>query len=86
MPTMSDAEQARLQRLEAENKRLRRAVEELSILNEVATTVSSASSLDSIVDSVVQKCVKHLGVEQAAVLMLGDKDEAAAARSSDCKG
>ena len=78
MPTMSDAEQARLQRLEAENKRLRRAVEELSILNEVATTVSSASSLDSIVDSVVQKCVKHLGVEQAAVLMLGDKDEAAA--------
>ena len=73
-----DDVQARLQRLESENTRLRRAVDELSILNEVATTVSSASSLEAIVDLVVQKCVKHLRVEQAAVLMLGDKDDAAA--------
>jgi sigma-B regulation protein RsbU (phosphoserine phosphatase) len=75
---MTDAEQVKFKRLEAETTRLRRAVEELSILNEVATTVSSAGSLASIVDLVVQKCVKHLGVDQAAVLMLGDKDEAAA--------
>ena len=75
---MPDDTEDRLKRLESENSRLRRAVEELSILNEVATTVSSASSLEAIVDLVVQKCVKHLRVEQAAVLMLGDKDEAAA--------
>lgn len=75
---MSQAEQEKLKLLESENHRLRRAVEELSILNEVATTVSSASSLRNIVELVVQKCVKHLSVEQAAVLMLGDKDEAAA--------
>jgi len=69
--------QPKIKRLESENTRLRRAVDELSILNEVATTVSSASSLEAIVDLVVQKCVKHLRVEQAAVLMLGDKDDAA---------
>lgn len=78
---MSDNHQARLDRLEAENAGLRRAVEELSILNEVATAVSSASSLDSVIDLVVRKCVKHLRVEQAAVLMLSGQDEAAALRT-----
>ena len=78
---MSDDHQAKLDRLEAENGRLRRAVEELSILNEVATAVSSASSLDAVVDLVVRKCVKHLRVEQAAVLMLSGPDEAAALRT-----
>ena len=67
-----------LARLEAENTRLRRAVEELSVLNDVATAIASASSLEAIVDLVVQKCVKHLAVDQGAVLMFGKKDEAAA--------
>lgn len=78
---MSDDLQARLDRLEAENAGLRRAVEELSILNEVATAVSSASSLNEVIDLVVRKCVKHLRVEQAAVLMLSGQDEAAALRT-----
>ena len=78
---MSDDHQARLDRLEAENAGLRRAVEELSILNEVAIAVSSASSLDAVIDLVVRKCVKHLRVEQAAVLMLSGQDEAAALRT-----
>lgn len=67
-----------LARLEAENIRLRRAVEELSVLNDVATAIASASSLGDIVDLVVQKCVKHLAVDQGAVLMFGTKDEASA--------
>ena len=67
-----------LARLEAENTRLRRAVEELSVLNDVATAIASAASLEAIVDLVVQKCVKHLAVDQGAVLMFGKKDEAAA--------
>lgn len=78
---MSDEHQAKLDRLEAENAGLRRAVEELSILNEVATAVSSASSLNAVIDLVVRKCVKHLRVEQAAVLMLSGQDEAAALRT-----
>ena len=53
----------------------------MSILNEVATAVSSASSLNAVIDLVVRKCVKHLRVEQAAVLMLSGQDEAAALRT-----
>ena len=70
-----------LSRLEAENTRLRRAVEELSVINEVATAVSSASSLETIIDLVVQKCVKHLAVAQGAVLIFGDQEHRAALRT-----
>ncbi len=58
-----------VERLQAENTRLRLAIEELSILNEVSTAVSSTSSLDETVGLIVQKCVKHLKVEQGAVLL-----------------
>jgi len=64
----------RLKRLEAENLRLRRAVEELSVLNEVALAVSSTSALNEVIDLIVQKCVKHLRVEQGAVLMIGEQE------------
>ncbi len=67
----------RIKRLESENERLRRAVEELSILNDVAAAVSSTSSLDQIVNLIVQKCVKHLKVEQGAVLLFNNQSEGA---------
>jgi phosphoserine phosphatase RsbU/P len=60
--------------LEKENQRLRNAVEELAILNEIAIAVSSTQSLDSIVNLIVKKCVKHLKVEQAVVMLLNEKD------------
>ena len=45
-------------RLQQENQRLRRALEELSILNEIAVAINSALSLDRILESIVQKCTK----------------------------
>lgn len=59
-----------VERLKTENFRLRMAVEELSILNEIATAISSTLDLDRVVDLIVQKCMKHLKVEQAAVMLL----------------
>jgi PAS domain S-box-containing protein len=56
--------------LEAENQRLRRAVEELSTLNAIATAIGSTMSVNAIVELVVQESVKHLDVEQAAVMLL----------------
>lgn len=61
--------------LEKENLRLRIAVEELSILNEIATTISSAHSLDKVVELIVQKCIKHLKVEQGAVMLLEEESQ-----------
>jgi phosphoserine phosphatase RsbU/P len=59
--------------LRNENHRLRRAVEELSALNEIATAVGSTLSLDRILDLIVQQCLVHLEVEQGAVMLLDEK-------------
>ncbi len=61
--------------LTRENLRLRKAVEELSILNEIATAINSTGSLDKIVSLIVQKCVKFLKVEQAAVMLLDEQEQ-----------
>jgi sigma-B regulation protein RsbU (phosphoserine phosphatase) len=58
--------------LARENLRLRRAVEELSILNEIATAINSTLSLDRILSLTLQKCMKHLNVEQGAILLLDE--------------
>ena len=70
---MSDTHSGELLRLQNENQRLRRALEELSILNEIATAISSTQALDRILDLIVQKCLKHLKVEQGAVMLLDEK-------------
>ncbi len=62
-------------RLEEENRRLRAAVEELSILNDIATAITSTQSIEQIIELVVKKCVKYLKVEQGAVMLLDEKDQ-----------
>jgi serine phosphatase RsbU (regulator of sigma subunit) len=62
-------------RLQQENLRLNRALEELSILNEIAVDISSALSLDRILESIVRKCTKHLKTEQVVVLLLDEKEK-----------
>jgi PAS domain S-box-containing protein len=56
--------------LEAENRRLRRAVEELSILNAIGTAIGSTMDLNEVIELIVQESAKHLDVEQASVLLL----------------
>jgi sigma-B regulation protein RsbU (phosphoserine phosphatase) len=62
-------------RLRSENQRLRRAVEELSALNEIATAVGSTLSLDRILDLIIQQCLVHLEVEQGAVMLLDEEKD-----------
>jgi len=66
----------KVEKLEAENRHLKVAVAELSILNEIATAVRSTQSLDRIIDLIIHKCVKHLHVEQGVVLLLDKNKEA----------
>jgi len=65
-----------LKQLQVENQRLRVAVEELSVLNEIATAISSTLDLNRVIELIVQKCVKHLKVDQGAIWLLEEKDEA----------
>lgn len=56
--------------LEEENLRLRSAVEELSILNEIAVAISSTMKVEEINKLIVAKCINRIGVEQGAVTLL----------------
>ncbi len=71
----------RIEHLERDNLRLRRAVEELSIINEVASAVTWTWSLDKIIDSIVQKCVKHLDVDQGNISLFAEEEEETALRT-----
>ena len=61
--------------LEEENRRLRRAVQELSILNQIGSAIGSTMSLNAIVELVVQESVTQLNVEQGAVMLLQDMED-----------
>ncbi|HQF41324.1 MAG TPA: hypothetical protein PK073_00335, partial [Ignavibacteriaceae bacterium] len=62
------------EQLNKENLRLKSAVEELSILNDIATAVASTQSLDQITNLIVKKCVKHLKSEQGSIQLVDEKD------------
>ena len=62
-----------IDRLKEENLRQQRALEELSILNDIATAINSTLSLDHILELILQKCLKHLKVEQGVVMLLDEK-------------
>jgi len=61
-------------RINKENLRLKSAVEELSILNDLATAIASTQSLDQITKLIVKKCVKHLKSEQGSIQLLAEKE------------
>lgn len=60
--------------LKKENLRLKSAVEELSILNDIATAVASTQSLAQITKMIVKKCVKYLNAEQGSIQLVDEKD------------
>jgi len=59
-------------RLEAENLQLRQAVEELSILNEIAFAIGSQTEVDKISELIVGKCTKKIKAEQGCILLLSE--------------
>lgn len=58
--------------LSEENRRLRRALDELSILEEIAAATSADQPLQYILETIVEKSVHRLGAEQGTVHLLGD--------------
>jgi len=66
----------RLSTLQEENRRLRRAVEELSILNDLARAISASLNSDEIMGTIIRRSLRAVNAEQG-VITLVDK------RSSD---
>ena len=53
-----------------EIQKLKIAVKELSVLNDIATAVSTTHDLNQVVELIVHECVNHLNVEQGAIMLL----------------
>ncbi len=70
---MNNSDHSKQDHLEKENERLKKVVQELSILNEIATAISSTNSVEHIINLIVGKCIRYLGVEQCIVSLL-DKE------------
>lgn len=70
MALLKNSKPGELERLTEENLRLKKSVEELSMLNDLARILSSTLALDQIMDKVVSASVKALGAEQGTVHLL----------------
>ena len=62
-----------LRELQAENQRLRRAVEELSVLTSIGSAIGATIDLGQVIELIVQESVRYLKAEQAAVMLLDDE-------------
>jgi len=68
MPTPDAA----LHALQRENERLRRAVNELSTLNEIATAIGTARDLNEVIHTIVQRSLGAVGAEQGLVTLVDE--------------
>lgn len=61
-----------LSNLLEENFRLRKAIEELSILNDLARVISSTMSLDVIIENVIKRSVKAVCCQQGMITLVDE--------------
>jgi phosphoserine phosphatase RsbU/P len=59
-----------IQNLQEENTRLRKAIDELSRLNDLARVISSTMSLDVVIENVIKGAVKGAHVEQGLITLV----------------
>ena len=60
---------------EKELHRLKSAVEELTVLNELAIAAGSSLEVDQVLDTIVQKSIKAVKAEQGSILLVTDQPE-----------
>lgn len=68
----SDADR-RLQLLEDENQRLKRAVEELTILNDLARAIGASLNSQEIINTIIRRSLRSLNAEQGVITMVHDQ-------------
>ena len=62
-----------LTQLQEENQRLRKAVDELSILNDLARVISSTMNLDAVIESVVKRSVRAIHGQQGMITLVDEQ-------------
>lgn len=71
---MIDGDAARLKALERENQGLRRAVEELSILNDLATAIGAERRLDDVMRTIVRRSQRAVQAAQGVVMLVDERE------------
>jgi phosphoserine phosphatase RsbU/P len=61
--------------LKEENQKLKQAVEELSLLNEIATAVSSTMPMEEINKLIVSKCLSRIRAEQGYISLINSQEK-----------
>lgn len=69
-------ESANIARLESEVQRLKSAVEELTVLNDLAIAASMSLEVDQMLDIIVEKSIKAVKAEQGSIMLLTEEKEA----------
>ncbi len=64
-----------LQKLEDENRRLRRAVEELSILNELAAAIGALNNSEEVIRKIISRSLRAVGAEQGVITMVDEQPD-----------
>jgi len=62
-----------LQNLQEENKRLRRAVEELSIINDLARAISASLDSQEIIGTIVRRSIRAVNAEQGVITLVEEE-------------
>ncbi len=68
-------EEQRLTHLEGEVNRLKSAIQELTVLNDLATAASSSLEVSEVLDLIVEKSIKAVKAEQGSILLLTEQEE-----------
>lgn len=64
--------------MELENRRLRRAVQELGVLNDLAFAIGGLADVDEILQIIIRKSLKALPSEQGTITLIDDRAEVSA--------
>ena len=74
MPPQPSQDQA-FRSLEEENKRLKRAVEELSILNDLARAIGASLNTQEIIQTIVRRSLRASNAEQGVITLVEEQDD-----------
>lgn len=74
MPPQANLDPA-FRSLEEENKRLKRAVEELSVLNDLARAIGASINTQDIIQTIVRRSLRAVGAEQGVITLVEERFE-----------
>lgn len=71
---LRDTDSVKVQVLERENQRLRRSVQELSMLNDLAREIGASRESNEVMQKIIRKALKSVQAEQGVITLVEDRE------------